>query len=419
MSAVMAMEPPAEARVTTAQLSRLEGFGDNCELGFVLRRFGFEDGMLFRWASIPPENLLATLRGDFEAMYAFDQLVPQNSKMVRDLRYGASWHTQMSSSRRAGILTFDADGERRQAIHAREAFKFAYLVEKLRRKFMHPNPVFVIKANAGIADDVLEAIHYQIYRRATSSRFLLLDVREDTGRAGRVELLDRNRMRGYVSRFAPYERSYDGDDAGWLAVLAVALAHYDAAPNETTVSLAVNAAPQAVILPFPTGSGPNLLACVPGDLRGGMASRIGGNEWCRLVDNDIYRLHATGLNEAATALRWTGVHLPPGCVLKVRAGYAIEESLPVRMTLEIIGADGTTLCSQRIFDAPDERELSLTGPPSLPNPLTVGLYAEPLVPLKTGERAVIDIAPVSAVPSAAQGPVDFLGPADSVTNCEA
>jgi hypothetical protein len=139
--------------------------------------------------------LLATLRGDFRQLYEFDNLVPENPKMVRDLRYGTSWHSQMASSRRAGTLSFDLDQEQRRPIHAREASKLTYLVEKLRRQFDHSNPVFVVKANSGITTELLEAIHYQIYRRVASPRFLLLEVKDDTARAGSIEQLDRNFMR--------------------------------------------------------------------------------------------------------------------------------------------------------------------------------------------------------------------------------
>lgn len=398
MGAAMTLEPPSGPAIAKSDLARLEGFGDNCEFGFVLRRLGFEDGMLFRWASIRPESLLATLRGDFEHIYEFDNIVPQQAKMVRDLHYGTAWHTQMYSSRREGTLTFEADTERRRLIHASEASKLAYLVAKLRKKFIHPNPVFVVKANIGIPEQVLEAIHYQIYRRATSPRFLLLEVQDDAIRAGTVELLDRNRMRGYVSRFASYEQSEDADDASWIAVLAQALAHNAEAPDVAIPTLQVPIA-QDVRLPFPDGSGPDLLTPVVGDVRGGISARIGGNEWCRMVDEDTYRLHASGLNADATALRWTGVHLPPHCILTVQAMCAISESLPVRARLEIIGADGTTLRNEHVFDRVEEQRFSISGPGHLPNPLTVSLYAEPLVPLLAGERAVIDIDPIRAVPS--------------------
>jgi hypothetical protein len=396
MGAAMTLDPAKGQTIAKADLPRLEGFGDNCELGFVLRRLRFEEGMLFRWASIRPESLLATLRGDFADIYKFENLVPQNEKMVRDLHYGTAWHTKMYSSRRAGTLIFDAGEEERRLIHAREASKLAYLVEKLRAKFQHPNPVFVIKANTGIHEDLLEAIHYQIYRRTTSPRFLLLEVRDDANRAGSVELLDRNRMRGYVSRFAHYDKSDAGDDANWIAVLSQALAHNAEAPAASPV---LAKAPRIVSLPFPDGAGPDLLTPVPGDLRGGMPSRIGGDAWCRMVDEDTYRLHATGLGTDATRLQWTGVHLPAGYVVKVRAGFAIKESLPVEAVLEITCLDGTVLQSRHVFDITEEQELSLSGPAYLANPLRVRLSVEPLAPLKMGERAVIDIFSIKAAPS--------------------
>src|SRR4051812_28696253 len=99
---------PSVPSIPIGDLRRLEGLGDNCELGFVLRRLGFEDGMLFRWASVKPECLLATLRGDFQSLYEFENLVPQNPRMVWDLQYGASWHSRMHSSVDEGVLTFDA-----------------------------------------------------------------------------------------------------------------------------------------------------------------------------------------------------------------------------------------------------------------------------------------------------------------------
>lgn len=398
MGAAITMRPTAGQTIAKSDLLRLEGLGDNCELGFVLRRLGFEDGMLFRWASIRPESLLATLRGDCAELYEFGNLVPQNAKMVRDLHYGTSWHTQMYSSLRGGTLVFNADEATRRSIHRREASKLGYLLEKLRTKFNHPNPVFVIKANSGIPEDLLKAIHYQIYRRATSQRFVLLEVREDVRRAGTVELLDRNRMRGYVARFASYDKSDDGDDVNWIAVLAQALAH-NAEAAAAVVPTVTGRPPEVVVLPFPAGIGPGLLAPVLGDLRGGMPSLTGGNAWCRMVDEDIYRLHATGVAPDMTRLRWAGVHLPPRYGVTIRAGCAIEDSLPVRAILEIAGSDGTTVRSQHIFDVAEEQEFSLFGPGHLPNPLTVSLSVESLRPLGMGERAVIDVSSITAAPA--------------------
>jgi hypothetical protein len=183
-----------------------------------------------------------------------------------------------------------------------------------------------------------------------------------------------------VARFAPYDKADDADNAGWISVLKRTLEHNTQAPV-VAVSTVTGAAAGVVSLPFPVEQAPDLRVPVSGDLRGGMPERIGGNEWCRLIDDDIYRLHALGQGAAATTLRWTGVYLPPNPVLTVRARCAIEESLPVQATLSVVGANGTML--------------------RFSNPLTVSLIAESLRPLKMGERAVVDLVPIRAMPAAA------------------
>jgi hypothetical protein len=93
------------------------------------------------------------------------------------------------------------------------------------------------------------------------------------------------------------------------------------------------------------------------------------------------------------------VHLPPAYEVTVRAACAIRESLPVQAILEIVGADGTSLCSRHIFNLAEETALSLVTSENLLNPLTVCLRVSTLMPLGMGERAVIDLSPIKAVPA--------------------
>jgi hypothetical protein len=232
----------------------------------------------------------------------------------------------------------------------------------------------------------------QLYRRVASARFLLLEVRDDPRRAGSVELIDRNLMRGYVSGFAPYNRADEGDDANWLKVLDQALAYYaDAAPASAA---SVSAQKRRLPLPFPLAGdadGP-----VPGDLRGGICTLIRGNEWCRVVHDGAYRLHATGPWPDTTALEWTGVHLLPGFGLRLHAVCAIADSIPVHAVLEAVGADGTTMRAEHVFAGVDEQLLQLPALPRCVNPLKLTLSVTPLSPLNGEKRAVIDISGVEA-----------------------
>jgi hypothetical protein len=205
-------------------------------------------------------------------------------------------------------------------------------------------------------------------------------------------------MRGYVTRFASYDHADEGDDPNWIAVLTQALAHNAEDPIVAVTTEPVESL-EIVSLPFPENTAPDLRAPVIRDIRGGIPSLMGGNGWCRSVDDDTYRLHASGLNANATRLQWIGVQLPAGYSVTIRGGLAIEESLPLRAVLEIAGSDGTTTRRQRIFSTTAEQVFSVAGPAHLANPLTISLRAEPLMPLKTGERAVIDISSIKAAPS--------------------
>jgi hypothetical protein len=123
---------------------------------------------------------------------------------------------------------------------------------------------------------------------------------------------------------------------------------------------------------------------------------IRGNNWCRVVDDGAYRLHATNLNPAATALQWTGVYLPRDFIMHLRAAYAVEDSVPVKAVLEATGSDGTTLRTDHVFSSADEQSMQLKGPSRPLNPLTVTLSVEPVSPLCAGQRAVIDISSIEA-----------------------
>jgi len=123
-----------------------------------------------------------------------------------------------------------------------------------------------------------------------------------------------------------------------------------------------------------------------------------GNEWCRLVDDDMYRLHADATGVAATMIQWTGIQAPDGWRLSLRAGLAIANSKPVRLTLHLADGSGASAVDTCLVDAVPPRRLMLAAPPGAVLPLSVWLVVEPQEALKPGERAVIDLAPIDFSP---------------------
>jgi Putative papain-like cysteine peptidase (DUF1796) len=207
------------------QLLRIESLGDNCEPGFVLRKLGCEAGSLFRWARVTPDQLLAVLRADFEGIYEFAGLTPLYLDMVKDKRYGIGWHTEMRSAvADDGRWRFVGDDTVRQKIYRQEIEKIRYLASKFISHTQLGGIIFVLKCNAGIATDVLYAILASLARIAAGNRFALLEIRasDDPAQIGTVTQERPDLLRGYISRFAPYEHADDIDMAAWTKILAQA-----------------------------------------------------------------------------------------------------------------------------------------------------------------------------------------------------
>lgn len=383
--------------IPTLDLQRVESLGDNCELGFVLRRLGCEDGMLFRWASVSAESLLATLRNDFVELYEFANLSPHRDTMVLDRRYGTSWHTGMISRQANGTRSFELAETDRRVVFEAEQRKRSHLVAKLRQKFSQPKPVFVLKCNESVTPDLVEAIHYQLLLLVACPDFVLLEVRADADRAGSVEVVGRTLLRGYVAHFAPYENASDGDDGSWHAILAQALMHHRARPVGTEMVESMSA---DIVLPFPLAVTSPLDRVVPGDRRAGAVELFRGNDWCRLVDDGVYRLHANAIGSEATVLRWFGVYIPLGWTIDLLASCAIPESKPVRAVLAMTDVNGNVTEQGCIFRPMSPQRIAVQQLKESTSPLMISLTVEPLERLRNDERAVIDVQAIICRPEA-------------------
>ena len=187
--------------------SRIESLGDNCELGFVLRRLGLEAGSLFRWARSRAEQICCLLEADFDRIYEFDALTPSRLTMVEEARYGINWHTEMHAHIVDGRLAFVADLATRRDIHHRELQKFRYLIDKLHYRLTAGGLLLVIKANEGIAPATLRRLHAALAAQAAGASFTLLEVRAaDAPEAvGTVVEQSSGLLTGYISTFAEYD----------------------------------------------------------------------------------------------------------------------------------------------------------------------------------------------------------------------
>lgn len=386
------------------QLLRIESLGDNCELGFVLGNLGCKAGSVFRWASMRPDQLLAKLRADFAGMYEFDNLSPLRPAMVMDRRYGIGWHTELKSEPVGGSLAFRDDEETRRRIHLKEMRKVQYLVSKFIARIRLGGVLFVVKSNAGIDPATVDGIHGQLRRLSGNAEFALLEVRstDEAPMVGTVGWVRPGLLRGFVPRFAPYERADDVDMPAWTSILAGALELFPCPQwSDRLASLDVSSAGAAIHLEFPKARPGGTQAPFPEPPQAGKAALMNGGRWCRSV-GDVFRLHGPDPDRASAALRWAGLRISGPHLLSGSIKCPVADSLPVELTVRTWNERRTVARSRRFTVAPGRPlDLELEIEPGPANPLVIEVMVNASRPVGSGQRAVVDVSPLSLHPAVA------------------
>lgn len=100
--------------------SRFESLGDNCELGFVLRSLGSDEGGLFKWARLEIDNLNKVLQNNLQEIFEYRNLSPLRTSMVYESTYGIGWHSRLTSEVSQGGLIYVDNEATRIKIHQLE-----------------------------------------------------------------------------------------------------------------------------------------------------------------------------------------------------------------------------------------------------------------------------------------------------------
>lgn len=377
------------------QLLRFESLGDNCEFGFVLRKLGCESGSLFRWAAMTPDQLLDTLRANFEGMYRFENLTPLRTGMVLDSAYGIGWHSELKSTVVDGRLVFRDDEDTRRRFHHKERRKLHYLLSKFIGRAKLGGIVFVIKSNEGIAPATLDGILDTLRALVDHAAFALLEVQEsdDPVRIGTVEWQRPGLLRGYVSRFAPYQKADDIDADAWFSILDGAVRLFPCPDwSQRLAGLHVGVVDATVQLGFPFDPSQDLSKPIMGDRRAGMVSLLHGNDWCRQV-GDSFRLHGPGADRPGTTLRWTDVQPPGPFQLSGTVNCPIRDSVPLQMSVRISGDDGVMIAEQRLLIQAGRAEDIVVASAAGGRPVIIEITVNAARTLNPGERAVVDLSP--------------------------
>lgn len=389
------------ADVPAFEHERIESLGDNCELGFVLRRLGNEAGSLFRWAAMKPHQLLAMLTDGLQGFYQYDQLLPLRPSMVRDAAYGIGWHSDIRCRLDGAGPSFVDPPAIRERIHARELRKQRYLVAKLRARLRMGGVVFVVKCNAGIPEDLTPKLHDALRALADGTPVTLLEVQDgaDAALAGTVRERAPGLLRGHIPSFVPYSAAHTGNLDAWSVVLARALAM---APCPDWAHrrrrMVVDYDDGAITLPFPPARGTDWSKPVMADMRGGAVRLVGGNEWCRPIPGG-FRLHGPDPARAPAQMAWVNVYGAGARVLAGSVHCPVEDSLPVELVAEVADAGRAHVVRQALRVTPAGRgELFL---PITPGawPLDIRITARAGAPVAgPGARAVVDLSTLALFP---------------------
>ena len=219
--------------LTKELLDLVESVGNNCELGFVLRKNKHEGGSVFRWVAVAPEKAIQLIQDDVKDVFLFENLVPNPGGMVLDHHSNAAFHSKMKSQRINGKLEFIANEEERCKLYEVERQKFEYLVKKFHDRLKIPGVVYVVKSPHNITPELLRTLDQLLagLRKGCPFKILHLELADAEHPAGSFHHVEMNVYRGYLRKFAPFNRTQDADYESWEAVLHSALTSGQAVNN--------------------------------------------------------------------------------------------------------------------------------------------------------------------------------------------
>ncbi len=184
----------AHFQAVAALLMKFESLGSNCEFGLVQRRYGAEPLGLLRWAAIDPDKLIAALEsrlagvGDPEHT-AFQ--VHNDEYFTEDRRYYMLSHTFTSTA-----------AEPIERFTPLQCRRLQFLRRKLLADLAGAAKIYVFKANDGISDAQISALHAAMCGYSPANNLLCVRLAGADFSAGTLERRNKNLFIGYLDRFS-------------------------------------------------------------------------------------------------------------------------------------------------------------------------------------------------------------------------
>ena len=191
-------------------LSQFESLGDDCEFGYVQRRVGAEPLGLFRFASVPTQQLVNALASRFD-----DIGIPENIEVFEDI-YTGEWLGRMQPYGfvfHTGQLTTEVSAEK---AHASQAVRLRFLKRLFLEQIEAPRKIFVRHVQSGLPqnEEVLSALHSY-----GPCKLLSVQLANEAFEAGSVIRVSEHLYIGYISSFWKYiDGSFKSEISQWLSI---------------------------------------------------------------------------------------------------------------------------------------------------------------------------------------------------------
>ena len=182
-------------------LLRFESIGDTCEFGIVQRCFGAEPISLLRWASTPPDHLVAALDTRFAGVGDPDNTVIaviHGEYVTHDKRYHMFSHTFTPES-----------AEPLEQFTKQHLRRTQYLRRKLLDDLADGDKIFVYKCLQGLSDEQARAIHQAILCYGGRQALLCVRLEDAAHPRGTLAVLGDGLFVGYIDRFSTVDINVD------------------------------------------------------------------------------------------------------------------------------------------------------------------------------------------------------------------
>lgn len=183
-----------------------ESLGDNCEFGLVQRYAGVEPLGLFRFNFTTLSALVTGLEKRFSdlGLPGRVQVTWSNEWIVSEQIYGFQYHTFNSDA------SLDAE-----QLASKQSHWLRYMAGKFIERLQLNDRIFIRKGEVSTDESSIRSLHAAM-RQFGDVTLLWVCAADEGHLAGTVEWLDAGLMRGWLCRFAPYDRAVDVDLVSWL-----------------------------------------------------------------------------------------------------------------------------------------------------------------------------------------------------------